>query len=194
MGKRVTFYLGPVGAATVRTLTVTRMRGAGDDSAITPDHNADAGAVNNVSVNLDDNRMYQAQLVDELATGETSDADILNFHTGSLQFPGPKSGDRLQVVAMEEQSTSSSSHSSSSWSSPSASSSSSSSSVSSASSSSRSMSSSSRSMSSSSRSVSSSSSQSASSSSSSASSASSASSSSASSASSHSSSSWSSQS
>jgi len=196
--KSVSFGFGLAVKLASRTLTITRMSRAGDDSAITPIHDADAGSTaTSVSVALTDNTMWQAKLVDISDSGVTSVPDILNFHTGSLQFPGPRSEDRLTILSMEELSSSSSSSStseasSSSHSSLSVSSSSSSSSSSfSHSASSYSRSTSSSSFSSWSLTSSSSSTSSASSSSSSSSQSVSSSTSSASSSSSHSSSSWS---
>jgi len=210
----VTFFLGPGGAHLAsRHLTVTRMSGAGDDSApsATYDNASLAGTDEVVAVDVPSGHIYQAVLIDTNGAGTTSVPQVLNFHTGSLQFPGSgaKAGDFLCILEMEDESSSSSSQSSSSWSSQSSQSSSSSSSQSSISTSSSSIStssssqsstssistsSSSLSASSSSQSTSSSSQSSSSSSSSSQSSSSSSSQSSSSSSSSESSSSWSSQS
>lgn len=144
MPKNVTFYLGPAVNLSARQLTITRMMKAGDDSAPAATYNSDVGSTTtNVTVALADNQLWQAKLVDTRTTGETSDPDVLNFHTGALQFPGPKTGDRLQILSMEDESSSSSSSSSSSNSSSSSSSNSSSSNSSSSSSSSSSNSSSS---------------------------------------------------
>lgn len=110
MSKIVTFGLGPAPAALAsRTLTIRRMPDADNDNYDAV-HNADAGATALVAtVTLADNIMYQAKLIDALDSGEQSAPDILNFHTGSLQFPGPKTGDRLSIIAMEDESSSSSS-------------------------------------------------------------------------------------
>jgi len=192
--KVVNFYLGPAFGLASRTLTVTRMYRAGDDTPPVASYGpTDVGAATEaVGVELPSNTIYEATLVDVVAGagGETSVTDVLPFHTGALQFPGPRSGDRLQILSMEDISSSSSSMTSSSSSQSSSSSSSSSSVTSSSSASSSSKSSSSQSSSSSSSSSSkSSSSQSSSSSESVTSSSSSQSSSSASSTSSFSSSS-----
>ena len=129
--KRVTFGLGVAPASlSTRTLVITRMPDAANDS-YAAQHDADAGVVDNVAVDLPSNILWQATLVDVLDGGEISDTDVLAFHTGSLQFPGPKSEDRLSVLYMEDLSSSSSSSSSTSSSSQSSSSSSQSSSSSS---------------------------------------------------------------
>ena len=111
MSKIVTFQLGPTTGLSARQLTIRRIPGAGDTVPITAEHDADAGAVSTVNVTLPDNRMWQAVLIDTKTTGETSDRDVLNFHTGSLQFPGPKTGDRLAIQSMEDLSSSSNSSS-----------------------------------------------------------------------------------
>lgn len=131
MGKKVTFGLGPAASLTKRQLTITRMPGAGDDSIpLDATHDDDAGSTaETVEVDLADNTMWQAKLVDTRTSGEVSDPDILNFHTGSLQFPGPRGNEgRLSILGMEDLSSSSSSSSESSSSSSSSSDSSSSSS------------------------------------------------------------------
>jgi hypothetical protein len=190
MSQLVTFYLGPGGTHLAsRSLVITRMMGAGDDSAPAAQYsNAAIGnTTENVTATLPGTNIWQAVHFDTAADGTTSVPQVLNFHTGSLQFPGPKKSDGyLSIIAMTDESSSSLSLSSSSWSSTSASSQSSASSSSSVSTSSASTSSSSISTSSQSSSQSSSSE-----SSSSQSSASSQSVSSASSSSSVSSSSWS---
>lgn len=107
--KNVTFGLGPANGLTARQLTVTRMRRAGDDASVVPTYDADVGAVIFASVSLVDNVIYQAVLVDTATAGEVSDPDVLNFHTGNLQFPGPRTGDRLSILTMEDESSSSSS-------------------------------------------------------------------------------------
>lgn len=145
--KNVTFYLGPTGSLSARQLTITRMYRAGDDSAPSAQHNADAGAVEEVTVALPDNTIWVAKLVDTRTSGETSDPQLLYFHTGSLQFPGPQpnhgNASLFRVTSMEDLSSSSSSSSQSSSSSSSSSSESSSSSSSESSSNSSSASSSS---------------------------------------------------
>jgi hypothetical protein len=127
--KRVNIYLGPVIALASRTLIITRQHRAGDDAAPSAEHSADAGAVENVSVNLPSNTIWQATLADVLSSGESPPLKVLNFHTGELQYNGPVSDDGLfRVVSMEDLSSSSSSSSQSSSSSSSSSSQSSSSS------------------------------------------------------------------
>ena len=113
--KKVHFYLGPATALSTRQLTITRFHRAGDDSAPAAAHNADAGAANEtVAVDLADATLWQAKLVDTTSGGEVADPVLLNFHTGDLQAPGPKSADGfLQILHMEDLSSSSSSSSSS---------------------------------------------------------------------------------
>ena len=114
MGKNVTFGLGQAVGLASRLLTITRMYRAGDDSAPAAEVTATlAGSAESSVQTLPDNTIWQATLVDTKSTGEESDPDILNFHTGELQFPGPKTGDRLCILSMEDLSSSSSSSSSS---------------------------------------------------------------------------------
>ena len=156
MTKLVTFDLGESAGTTTRQLTITRFMRAGDDTAPAAESDADAGANNTVAITLLDNEIWQAVLVDTLTGGGTRDQKVLNFHTGSVQFPGPK-GEHLSILHMEDLSSSSSSSSVSSSSSTSSSASTSSESSSTSSSSSISASSSSISTSSESSSTSSSS-------------------------------------
>jgi len=138
MGKKVTIYLGKGGTHLAsRSLVVTRVMRAGDDSAPAATYtNASIGATTEtVTFDLPANQLWQAVAVDTNAAGDTSVPDVLNFHTGESLFPGPKSQDRLQILEMQDESSSSQSASSSSWSSTSASSESSSSSQSTSSSS-----------------------------------------------------------
>lgn len=114
MSKRITFHLGFAVGLSGRLLTITRMARAGDVVPITPeivDHIG--GSTESVTLTLSDNTIYQATLVDTKTTGEVSRKAVLGFHTGSLQFPGPKSDDRLQILSMEDMSSSSSSSASS---------------------------------------------------------------------------------
>ena len=114
MSKNVTFALGQAVGLASRLLTVTRMYRAGDDSAPAAEVAATlAGTVESSVQTLPDNTIWQATLVDTKSSGEVSRADVLNFHTGSLQFPGPKTGDRLGILSMEDLSSSSQSSSSS---------------------------------------------------------------------------------
>ena len=132
MTKNVTFYLGSTAGLSARQLTITRMYRAGDDSAPSAQHNADAGAVDNVTVVLPDNTIWQAKLVDTRSSGEASEPQLIHFNTGELQFPGKSNqggnSSLFAVLAMEDLSSSSSSSSQSSSSSSSSSSQSSSSS------------------------------------------------------------------
>ena len=112
--KKVTFHFGPSVGLSNRALVVTRHARAGDDSLpLSATFARDVGTVESYVVTLADNVLYQAVLTDYKSTGESSVPDILNFNTGSLQFPGPKTGDRLSVYAMEDLSSSSSASSSS---------------------------------------------------------------------------------
>ena len=152
--KKATFYLGPAIGLTSRTLTITRMYRAGDDSAPSAVHSADAGgSATSVAVDLDDATIFQAKLADVKTTGEALPVQVINFNTGSLAHLGARAsqpdGSEFRVYAMEDLSSSSSSSSQSSSSSSSQSSSSSSSSSSESSSSQSSSSSSSASSSSS---------------------------------------------
>ena len=113
--RKVNFYLGPMLSVAARQLTITRFHRAGDDSAPSAQHNADAGAVETVAVDLPHDTIWQAKLVDTLSGGEVSDPQILNFHTGELQFPGPVAENGFfRVMSMEDLSSSSSQSSSSS--------------------------------------------------------------------------------
>lgn len=148
--KNVTFYLGPASDLTSRTLTIVELMRAGQDNETTHVTAVLAGTAETTTQECPDNRVLQAKLVDVTNGGVSSVTDVLNFQTGDLQFPGPKSGDRLSILSMEDLSSSSSSSSESSQSSSSSSSESSMSSSSSSSSSSVTSSSSSSSQSSSS--------------------------------------------
>jgi hypothetical protein len=115
--KKVAFGLGPAVSLTTRQLTITRMYRAGDDSAPAAQHDADAGSsATSVEVDLPDNTIWQAKLVDTRASGEVSTPKLINFTTGSLQFPGPHSDiDKdFKILSMEDLSSSSSSSQSSS--------------------------------------------------------------------------------
>ena len=139
MSKTVNFQLGPTTGIASRTLVITRMHRAGDDSAPSAAHNADAGAVTQVSATLTDNTIWQAVLSDVMTAGEVVPPQVIQFNTGELQFLGaPASqpdGSQFRVFSMEDNSSSSSSSSVSSSSSESSSSESSSSESSSSSSS-----------------------------------------------------------
>lgn len=128
--KNVTFDLGPAPAVlNSRTITIRRVPIAGDDTIpVTAEVNGvDVGVTQFTTQALPSNQMWEMTLVDTLDGGEVSAQDVLHFHTGTLQFPGPRSGDRLSIIGMEDLSSSSSSSSVSSSSSSSVSSSSSSS-------------------------------------------------------------------
>lgn len=155
MPKNVQFYLGPALGLSQRSLVISRMPGAGDDNLPIPPLSESLFASNETtaSVSLPDNLMLQAVLTDHKTTGEKSNPKVLNFNTGSLQFPGPAMDPReslFRIMSMEDESSSSSSSSSSNSSSSNSSSSSSSHSRSSSSSASSNSSSSSHSRSSSS--------------------------------------------
>jgi len=107
---KVTFYLGPTGShLEARKLRITRITRAGDDSrpyrAFT--NNDIANTVENITVDLPINQIYVAELTDTNVAGVRSRVDTLHFHTGTLQFPGPKSADRLSVLEMTYESSSS---------------------------------------------------------------------------------------
>ena len=155
--KNVSFDLGKAVGLVSRQLTITRFRRASDaaGAVIAAYYDTDVGAVEEITVPLPDNTLWQAVLVDTRTSGEVSEGDVYNFNTGYLQFPGPlraSRGERLLILSMEDLSSSSSSSSpssnSSSSSSPSSASSESSSSSSESSSSSSSVSTSSESTSS----------------------------------------------
>src|SRR5262245_35914852 len=111
--KLVTFHLGPTTGLTSRHLVIRRHMLAGDDTNPAAEYDQTPGAVDNATATLPDNVMWQAVLVDTKTTGEVSTPDVLSFNTGSLQFPGPRTGDRLAILAMEDESSSSSVSSSS---------------------------------------------------------------------------------
>jgi len=142
--RNVTFYLGPANGLAQRVLQIRQISVAGQDTAPALAVDVTLGAVDNTTQALADGLMWQAVLTDTTATGEVSTPQIINFHTGFLQFPGPESlddGTFFRILHMEDLSSSSSSSSassasSSSWSSQSWSSSSSASSSSSSTSSS----------------------------------------------------------
>ncbi len=107
---RVTFYLGPGGAhLSFRKLRVTRMMRAGD--ATRPyrafSNNNIANTTEIIQVDIPINQIYEAELTDIRPDGTRSNVDVLHFHTGELQFPGPRTADRLSVIMMEFESSSS---------------------------------------------------------------------------------------
>lgn len=141
MSKNVTFYLGPTTGLTARQLTITRIVRAGDDVAPAAQYDADAGAVETVTVNLPDNQIWRAVLVDTGPGGVDRPEQAFSFHTADLTYLSAAArqpeGSQFRILDTEDLSSSSSaSSSSSSSSSNSVSSSSSSSSPSSSSSSS----------------------------------------------------------
>ncbi len=114
MTKNINFSLGPAIGLTSRRLIITRMMRAGDDSAPAAEIDTTLGGGTETTTQvLPDNTMWQAQLIDTLTGGGVSRTDTLNFHTGTLQFPGPRSDDRLCICSMEDLSSSSSVSSSS---------------------------------------------------------------------------------
>ena len=129
--RNVTFFLGyaPAGAGlTSRRLIVKRMMDA-KDRGVQPAASYDqtlGGTTEFVTTQLKENFLWQATLVDTKSSGEVATTQVLNFHTGSLQFPGPRSERTLQVYSMEDLSSSSDSSINSSSSSSSSTSSSSS--------------------------------------------------------------------
>ena len=116
MPKNVTFHLGPTTGLASRQLTITRHYRAGDDAAPAAEVNLAAGVVEGATVELPDNTLWQAVLVDTRTSGETSQNQTINFHTGTLQFPGPRtshglgmSASQFSILSMEDLSSSSSS-------------------------------------------------------------------------------------
>ena len=100
--KNVTFYLGPTASKlSARQLTITQR------DAAAAYYDANVGAVESATVSLPDNRFWDAKLVDTHTGGNTSAPAALQFNTGSLQFPGPRSEDRLAILSMEDESSSS---------------------------------------------------------------------------------------
>ncbi len=113
MSKTVSFYLGPAIGLSSRQLTITRMPRAGDDTMPSAEYDQSlGGTVETVSVSLPDNQIWQAKLVDSLSGGGSKDPDLLSFHTGDLQIPGPSSA-KFSVIAIDDESSSSISTSSS---------------------------------------------------------------------------------
>jgi hypothetical protein len=123
MSRSITIYLGKGGTHLAsRSLVITRMWRAGDDSAPAAAYTnaAIANTTETVTVTLEDNDLYQAVAFDVGVQGAVGASETLNFHTGSIQFPGPSNfskGGRLSIVSMDDLSSSSSSSSSSSQSS-----------------------------------------------------------------------------
>ena len=117
MGREVHFYLGPGGTHLERReFEIYPIPAAGETK--TPDAVHSNLSITNTdtihSVELDDRRMYVAVLQDVFDDGgviRRSERDKLPFHTGELQFPGPRTGDRLRIIGMEDMSSSSSSSS-----------------------------------------------------------------------------------
>jgi hypothetical protein len=109
--KNVTFNLGPTVGLDTRVLVITRHMRAGDDAPVSPYHNADAGAVASVVVALPDNQIWSAVLTDTMTAGEVRPPQLLNFHTGELQYLGPRAsvGGEFYILHMEDLSSSSSS-------------------------------------------------------------------------------------
>ena len=98
---KVTFYLGPGGThLAFRKLRVTRMMRAGDDSRPYRafSNNNITNTDTTIQVDLPMNQIYEAELTDINVDGTRSDVDALRFHTGTLQFPGPRSPDRLSIL------------------------------------------------------------------------------------------------
>ncbi len=118
---RVTFQLGPVaageGSLNSRHLTIKALKGMNYADNVTEPPAAQyntqlAGTVTEVTVNLPVNQMWQATLKDYGYQGAQSATDVLNFSTGMMVFPGPKSQDRLSISKIDAASSSSSSSSS----------------------------------------------------------------------------------
>ena len=98
----VTVHLGPAASLTSRLFKVTRHAKAGDDTMPTPTVNETlAGDVETVSFTVPANQIWRIELTDTRLSGEVSELEILYFHTGSLQFPGPRQ-QRINILSMEE--------------------------------------------------------------------------------------------
>lgn len=124
--KTVHFALGKPSSLASRAFTVTRMAKAGDTIPVAATITQSlSGSAEVTECDLPDNQIWQAKLIDTLDSGEVGQPHILNFNTGTLQFPGPGTPGGLAILAMEDLSSSSSSSSDSSMSSSSHSSSSS---------------------------------------------------------------------
>ena len=120
----VTFDLGPVGPTTgpgalnSRKLIVTALPGIKSAAGVLPTAQQPqfqeqlAGSIQFWTVFLPANQMWQATLRDYSINGNESQLDVLNFSTGLLVFPGPKSMDRLKILKIDAASSSSSSSSS----------------------------------------------------------------------------------
>ncbi len=109
--KNVTFYLGPAIGLSGRRLIITRLMQASDGltrpAPYWSSNSSLLGADDTyVTVALPDNYIWEARLQDTKSTGEISVPDALHFHTGSILFPGPRSGDRLSIYSMEDESSS----------------------------------------------------------------------------------------
>lgn len=118
--KVVTFYLGPAVGLASRRFVIHPMPKAGSAAGWPQSQHPAyvykatlAGTVTSVVVDLPDNGIYQAELRDYTTlTSAPSRIDQICFQTGKLQFPGPRSADRLQIYSMETESSSSASSSS----------------------------------------------------------------------------------
>jgi hypothetical protein len=113
MSKIVNIYLGPAIGLSGRQLTITRMPRSGDvveDMEAAYDE-ALGASIESAEVELDDDEIFQAVLVDTAAySGITSKPKQLIFNTGADLMPGPGVDD-FRVVAIETSSSSSSSSS-----------------------------------------------------------------------------------
>lgn len=122
MAKDVSFWLGPNAGAHLasRTLQIRRIRDAGDDSTIALAYDNDEGAgAEFATVTLEDNRIWQAVLQDVTISGDDLAPSVLHFNTGDDAYPGPGPADptqpnRLQILGMNDNSSSSISTSSNS--------------------------------------------------------------------------------
>lgn len=110
----VTFALGPTTGLVSRQLTITRIPGAGDNVPMDAHYDTNVGLVESASVDLQDNRLWQAVLVDHLSDGSQRPAQIVNFNTGSLQYVQKQadhdreSGSSFYILNMIDKSSSSS--------------------------------------------------------------------------------------
>lgn len=120
----VTFDLGPAGPTTgpgalnSRKLTIMALPGISSAAGVLPTAQQPqfqeqlSGSTQFWTVFLPANQMWQATLKDYSINGNESTTDVLNFSTGLLVFPGPKSLDRLKILKIDAASSSSSSSSS----------------------------------------------------------------------------------
>jgi hypothetical protein len=116
MSKNVTLNLGPTAGLSARQLTIRPHPEAGHDTIpVAAAFDSDVGAVETAIVNLADNEIWSAVLVDTMTAGEVRPPQSLIFNTGSLQYLGPEASSpntsEFYVLHMEDLSSQSSSSS-----------------------------------------------------------------------------------